>query len=152
MTVFKKGFTLIEILIVIAIIGILATVLLVPFSEFRSKQILDGQTRLVENLIQESRSKTLASQDDNQFGLYFESGQVTTFTGNDYAPGQAGNAVYTLSDAVRLTPVGFTDNELYFDKINGKASDVGSIDVYLVSDPTVKKTILVNGSGIISVN
>ncbi len=152
MKIYTKGFTALELIIVIAIIGILTIVVLVPFSDFRAKQILNSETKLVESLIQEARSKTLASENDNQFGLYFESGQVTRFTGSDYVAGNADNKVFALHNLVELETVGLTDNELIFDKISGQASEAGSITISLVADGASSRTILVNESGVVSLN
>lgn len=75
---YKKGFTLLEIVIVTAIVIILLAIITQGYYNFLDHQRLNGATESIITLIQRARSLTLASKDANagattgdRYGVYF---------------------------------------------------------------------------------
>ena len=134
---------------VFVIISILTALVLIPFSDFRNSQILDSEAKVVESFISEARSKTLASQNDNHFGVYFESDRVVLFAGDTYDELDPENKEWTLSEAVSLSVSGLSNDQVIFSRLTGKASQAGSVTVSLVSDVSQSKTVNISSAGIL---
>ena len=117
----SKGFTLIELIIVIAIIVIVAGILVSPFSAFRRNQILKAETENVLSLINKARSQTLASKNDSNYGVYFTATSVVLFPGNTYDPNNQNNEVVDLNEAVTIETIDLLGSvdEVVFNRLIG---------------------------------
>jgi len=60
----NKGFTLIELSVVVAIAGILLGLVLTSFSKLNQKEILDKEVLLAVSILNEARANTLAAKDN----------------------------------------------------------------------------------------
>ena len=125
----KKGFTLVEILIVIAILGILVGIVVTSFATFRSVQGLDKDSETVVEVLQQARSQTLVSQNASQYGVHFASSTVTLFTGTTYVPGSSTNQDYLLVGSDTVLSLSLTGNgtNVVFARLNGETAQNGTI-------------------------
>src|SRR3990167_9873510 len=80
----KKGFTVIELLIVVTIMALLIAVVLPGFSSFRKSQILSNSSEEIRSSLSRARSETLASVSSSEYGVHFDSDQVVIFKGTIY--------------------------------------------------------------------
>ncbi len=83
-----RGFTVIELLIVVAIVAILAALSLIAFNNLRQHQVLERDTALVRSMLELARSHTLASRESDQYGVYFSEPTVAVFQGDSYSSTQ----------------------------------------------------------------
>ena len=74
-----KGFSVVEIIIVIAVGIILVAVIASAFSGFRDSQALNSTVEEVVASINKARSESLASKNFLQHGIHFETNQVVVF-------------------------------------------------------------------------
>ena len=95
----KNGFTLIEALITLAILGLMVTISVLAFKTFKTSQGLDKDTELVIETLQKARTQTLSSQNASVYGVHFASSTVTIFTGATYAAGASTNLAYPFYSA-----------------------------------------------------
>ncbi len=65
----ERGFTLVEMLMVIAIIGILTTIGTFQFSSYQKKSAIDSQTRIMYGDLMELRNKALFEKSNRLFRL-----------------------------------------------------------------------------------
>ncbi|MEK9161335.1 MAG: type II secretion system protein, partial [Patescibacteria group bacterium] len=78
----KQGFSLIEIIAVVAIGLILISVVLFSFSSFRNSKIIEVSADQVLSVINEARVKAVSSEDYSRFGVHLEIGRIVFFKGD----------------------------------------------------------------------
>ncbi|MEX0918355.1 MAG: prepilin-type N-terminal cleavage/methylation domain-containing protein [Candidatus Paceibacterota bacterium] len=146
----RRGFTLIEIIIVIVLMFIIAALIVPPFIDFRRSQLLTGETDNVTSLINLARSHTLAAWQDSNYGIHFATDAVTIFPGDNYDPDSPDNITTTLADGVIIDSLDLTGGatEIVFARQTGLPSVYGSTTVALSSDLTKNNVIIISEAGI----
>jgi hypothetical protein len=146
----KKGITVVEILIVIAIIFLLTTIVFVALKTFKDKQILNSETEKIVSTIQDARNRTLASVDDTSYGVHIASTSVTLFRGIMFSLGSSTNEVLELNSSVEVGGVSLEGGgtEIVFERLTGSTLDYGSVSLDLVSGSSTKN-ILIDPGGFI---
>jgi prepilin-type N-terminal cleavage/methylation domain-containing protein len=149
----KRGFTLMEILGVVAIMTILMTIVLTSFSTLNKNQALDKSAKYIASIIEEARGNTLFSKNDSQYGIKFEASKVTMFKGASYSLSSPDNVVYDLNSLVTISNISLSGggSELVFDRLTGNTSQTGTITVSLNSSSTSKAFITFSKTGIVEV-
>lgn len=149
----QKGFSLIEIIAVVAIGLILISVVLFSFSSFRNSKIIDVSADQVFSVINEARVKSVSSEDYSRFGAHFEVGKVIFFKGDSYVSQSPANVETELSPLVEITDISLSDggSNIVFQKLTGKTGNYGSLRIRLKSDNSKYKTISVKSTGIANV-
>lgn len=147
----KKGFTITETLIVIAIIAVIVTIVVSAFSKFNNNQSLGGAIGEVTSTLNEARANTLASYDNSAYGVHFQTDKVVLFKGGVYSSSDSDNEDVILSSKISISNISLTGggSDVVFKRLTGKTDQNGTITLSLISDPTKTKTITIHGSGII---
>lgn len=145
------GFSLIETIVVLAIMSMLATVVVASFSAFRNGKTLDVAAEQVLSVISESRGKTISSEDAYQYGVHLETGGVVAFRGEIYSAADPSNAATVLPSLVEISNISLAGGgaDITFQRLTGKVSNNGSFRVRLKADASRYKIINVNSAGII---
>ena len=147
-----KGFTLIELLVVFAIVSIMATISVATFKSMHESTSLRAGVGEVFNALTLARGSTLASQNDQVYGVHISSTTVTRFEGGTYVVGGAGNVVYDFESGISATSTIITaGGTVTFSRLQGLPSTTGIIYVYDV-DGAGTSTIIIHGSGLIEYN
>ncbi|MBA3550755.1 prepilin-type N-terminal cleavage/methylation domain-containing protein [Patescibacteria group bacterium] len=135
----KKGFTLIEILIVISIIGIISTILMTSFSLFNKSEALDKDTDAVVESLEGARSLTLSSQNASQYGVHFGTSKITIFTGTSYTESASTNRDVVLSPTDTILTISLTGggSDVVFKRLTGETTQNGTV---IISSPSTSKT------------
>ncbi|MFA6386717.1 MAG: prepilin-type N-terminal cleavage/methylation domain-containing protein [Candidatus Paceibacterota bacterium] len=151
----NKGFTLIEILAVIAILGIISSIIILSLSQFRNEQLLKNTTLDVVSLLSKARQNTLSSVNSTNYGIHFDSNQVVLFTGSVYSSNNSTNEPIVFSSKVNIPiPSGLNiggGNDVIFERLTGETIG-GTIKIQLTSDSTKQKIITVGKIGNASSN
>ncbi len=144
----ERGYTVMELLVVLAVLAILAGLSMSGFAAFSKKEALDaGAAALIAGL-RDARAQTLASVGGSQYGVSVATTSFSFFKGSSYDPLATTTSVFNFSPYVRASS---TPSLFVFQRITGNAVASGTIDVYMASDPTVKKSIRVEATGIIDI-
>ncbi|MES2436477.1 MAG: prepilin-type N-terminal cleavage/methylation domain-containing protein [Patescibacteria group bacterium] len=149
----KKGFSLIELIIVLAIISILTSIIITGLSSFNRKEALEKDTQVVVDMLRQARSQTLASHNASQYGVYFATSSITLFTGTTYSAVSSSNNVYTFNPQVSISNIGLTSSStsIVFSRLSGEASHTGTIT--LLSPATSSpKTVTIYATGLVESN
>jgi Tfp pilus assembly protein FimT len=148
-----KGFSAVELLIIIAAILILTLIITGAFSKFRDTQALNGAVEEVVALINEARSKTLSSANFSQHGAHFETNRVVLFQGAIFSPSDSNNKELKFPDFVEIFSITLNGGgaDMVFQKLTGKTSQYGTIILRAKKDTAKTKTITVESTGIISI-
>lgn len=154
LSISKSGFSLIELVIVLAIIVLVATLAFNPFTNFRNEQALNGAAEEILSTLQQARGQTIASTGDSQYGVHLTATQLVVFTGSTYSVGAATNQTIELNSLVTLGPITLAGggSEVVFERLTGATSQSGTLVVALKSDAAKTRTITINGNGISDVN
>ncbi len=151
----NKGFTLIEILIVIVIIGIISSIVILNLSKFRNEQLLKNTTLDVVSLLSKARQNTLSSVNSINYGVHFDSNQAVLFTGTGYTSNSTTNEPIVFNSRVIIPmPYGLDiggGSDVIFERLNGETIG-GTIKIQLTSDSTKQKIITVGKIGNASSN
>ncbi len=153
----NKGFTLIQLIIVIAILTILVAVMIPSLTKFRNAQALKNTTDDIVSLLNNARLNTISSLNSNYYSVHFESARAVSFTGGTFAEPNSSNKVITFNTAVTIPASGGINlngggSNVSFTRLTGDTTQYGTIVVQLKSDSTQKKTITINKTGAVSSN
>jgi Tfp pilus assembly protein FimT len=145
----SKSFTLIELLIIVGITLLLATITGLAFQTFQRESNLANNTEEVINLLRVAKSKTIASEGALNYGVHLESDKFVLFQGTVYDPLDTNNETHNLSQRVEIYEINLTGggSEVVFDRITGMTSQDGNVSLRLKADPSRTRIIYVQGSG-----
>ena len=148
-----KGFTLIEVLVVITIIVILSSVAVNSYFSFRYQSDLNTNAQIILNVLTLTQSKTLASEGASNYGVHFEQEKCVLFKGDSYSPVASDNKTYNFSSWLEI-PVydsGLDLNgggaEVIFDRISGNTSQFGTVKIQVKNNSGKYQIIKIESSG-----
>ena len=145
---------MVEILIVIAVLGIIFAVVLPQFSKSREMQVLKSTISDVLSVFEKAKSQTLASMDSSEYGVRFESDKVIIFKGTVFVSDDDNNEIINIispamiSD-VTLNGISGSSGSLYFNRLSGIPSKTGTITI---STSSYSKIITISATGSANVN
>ncbi|MDP6249540.1 MAG: hypothetical protein QGH26_01800 [Candidatus Pacebacteria bacterium] len=147
----KKGFTMTETIIIVAVSIILFAIIVSAFSGFNKNQSLNSTSSEVVSVLNEARALTLASLDNKAYGVHFQSDKVIFFKGSVFSSSDPDNKITTISSKISISNISLNGggDDIIFQRLTGKTDQDGTITLSLVSDPSKSKTITVGVSGII---
>jgi prepilin-type N-terminal cleavage/methylation domain-containing protein len=143
-----KGFTMIEIMISLAILALIVGVSAISFANFSRKSALDASATALATALREARAKTLASVGSDQYGVKVDGDRFTLFRGASFSSSTPGNSEFLFAGQVRASS---SPNVFVFRKVTGNAGSSGMIELYLTGSPTTKKTIQVEPTGLANI-
>lgn len=148
----RRGFTLVELVAVLAIAAMLASIIVTSFSKFRSSKVLDTTTENILSVLSMARGDTISAQDGYQYGVHFESSKVVKFRGATYSSGDSVNEIFTLDSAIEVSSIALSGAgaDVVFDRLTGKTSQPGTVTVRIKNDTTKTRTITILGTGVAS--
>jgi prepilin-type N-terminal cleavage/methylation domain-containing protein len=147
----QKGFTLIEILIAIAILVLLTYVIIGAFFSFNRNQALDKDVSKVTLALEEARQFTLFSKESSQYGIHFDPTEVILFKGSTYSSGDPENVSTKLNSLINISTINLLGggNEVIFERLTGETNQSGTITLEDNNTPPKIKTITIEGTGLI---
>jgi prepilin-type N-terminal cleavage/methylation domain-containing protein len=145
----NKGFTVVEILVVIMIMALLSVIVLSGFAGYRNAQSLKNDTDLVLAVLRQARTQTLASQGGTTYGVHFASSTITLFSGSSYVDGVASNDAYTLDTHTQLNlALNGGSSDVIFKRLSGETDHYGTITV-ATTVSTSTRTITIFKTGLV---
>ncbi|MEK7588620.1 MAG: type II secretion system protein [Patescibacteria group bacterium] len=149
--IFQKGFTVTEMLVVFAVVGIMAAVVIPKFSQIRESQILKDASITVVSALNKASAQTLASIDSSEYGVHFQSDRVIIFKGTSYVAGSGSNEDITLASPATITNISLTGgvSDVYFNRLTSAPNVVGTVTITVNSST---KIITIGATGIVSMN
>lgn len=142
---FISGFTLVEVLIVLSILGILLSLIISTFSSVGGDEALDTTTISVMSVLNEAKSMSVSSKDASNYGVRVFSDKLVTFK-NSYG---TDNKEVLISNLVRISTSTGIGSDIVFNNVSGKTSASGSIMIADSDDSSKINTIRVYSTGVI---
>lgn len=143
----RKGFTIIELLLIIALISILAAVSAPLYTSFLAKNHLENKTFEVKNTLHKAQSNAMSGKQNANWGVYFTSGQFVLFAGESFA---SRNGAF---DEIHIFPASVSAsglNEIIFQKPKGLPSTTGIITIS--STEGANNILTITREGIVNIN
>ena len=149
----KLGFSLVEMIVSIAIGAILVAAVVVSFSSFRNNKIVDISADQILSVINEARVKAVSSEDYSRFGVRLEANRTVLFKGDVFTEPSSFNIETPLSPLVEISNISLNGGgaDIVFQKLTGKTSNYGSLRVRLKSDNNKYKIISVKPTSIVNI-
>ena len=139
--------TLLELVVIVAIVGLLITVVVLPLVRFRQQQALQNSTNAVVAVLNDARTKTLAAVNNTAYSARIESDRIILFTGTTYSSSASTNETILFETPVTGT-ASFGTTAVSFARLTGIASTSGIITLSIPNGTT--RTITISTSGTIT--
>jgi len=147
----NKGFSLIETLIVFAIIAIISAITYAAFSSLKNDEILKKEANNLVSILEDARSLTISGKDASNHGVFFDilGNRTVSFAGDSYDPNSPANREYLLDSAVVILEVNLNGggNEVVFKRLKGETENSGSVILGLSSATSTTETITIYPTG-----
>ncbi len=149
---YKKGISALEILVVVALIGILVAVIIPQFSKSREQAVLKSAVGDTLSSIDKARGETLSSLNSSSYGVHFQSNKVIIFTGTTFSSGASSNESINFTTPASITNVTLggvsgASGDFYFTRLSGAPSTIGTITI---STTSYSKIITISATGVAS--
>jgi len=147
----QMGMTIMELLVIVAVLGIILSIVLPQFSKIKENQVLKSATSDVLSSVNKARSQTLSSLSSSEYGVHFQSDQVIIFKGTVFSAGAGDNEIINIIPPAAISTITLTGggSDIYFNRLSGVPSASGSI---IVSSTNFTKTITISATGATSVD
>lgn len=149
-----RGFTLIEIVLVVAFFVLLVAAATPAYVEFTAKYQLDTNGRDLEQLLRTAQNLSMATRDDDTYGVHFVSGaggEFVLFKGASYATRDTttfGEISYALPGSIALSET-VTGDDVVFTMVDGTTDDVGTV---VLTGRSGTRTVTLNEAGLVTFN
>lgn len=142
----NQGFSLIEMLLSVTIIGVLAGLSLPIYGSFQNRNDLDITAESTANALRRAQTYARGSKDDSQWGVEVQSTAITLFKGTSFA---SRDTTYDETITVAST-VGVSGSltEVLFSKLSGAPSTTGDITLTAITNDV--RTVSINAKGMVS--
>lgn len=151
---YKKGITVIELLVVLVVLGVIFSVATPQFSKMRENQVLKNGVQDILSSLDKAHSQTLASLNSSVYGVRFEADKVIIFTGTYFDSEAIDNKIINIVapatiSKITLNSINDTSGEMYFNRLSGSPSKIGTVTI---STTNYSKIITIWATGMASVN
>lgn len=140
----ESGFTLVELLLSVAIITLLAGMSVPVFATFNQRNDLDLTTFTIASMLRRAQTYARGSDLDSQWGVYVQSGSAVVFKGASYAARDSTQDETTTLPAA-IIPSG--TSEIVFAKLSGSPATTGAIT--LTNNTNDARTVSINAKGMV---
>ena len=141
----QSGFTLIELMVSLALIMILASISIPVYHSFQTRNDLDIAVSTTAQIIRRAQALSQAVSGDSSWGVYAQSNKITIFKGTSFL-GRDSSFDETFETPSISNVSGLT--ELVFQKFSGEPITTGDIILKSVDDET--KKISIGAKGVLS--
>ena len=149
---FVPGFTLVEVLVVIAVMLILLSGVAVSASGYFSSGMVRQQVLIVADMLEQARARSMNGAQDDVWGAHLGVINVTLYKGSVYDGSSSGHQVYAFQKGVVISNVSLNGggDDVVFTRVNGSTDDYGSFSVGS-ADGVSRYQISVNREGLVEV-
>lgn len=147
----KKGFTLVEILIVLSILGVIAGIVISGFYEYQKRNAIEFTAARVIGLLEHARNLTLASKSNDRYGVHFSSTEAVFFEGTTYSASGTENRSVTFGQGITMTGINLNGggSDVVFDRLTGGTSHYGTTTLSITASTTQTIDIVIHKTGLI---
>ena len=139
----NKGFTLLELLVALTIFMLVGSLVLAPLADFRDRQLVEMGAENIMSLMAQARTDTLASLNDSNYGVYFESGRMVLFMGTTFSEPNINNVEVSFDSRVELSDISLFGGgfSVVFDRLTGETNNYGTLKLEVVRNASTTQTV-----------
>ena len=146
---YKQGITALELLVIVAVLGVIFSIVIPQFSKTRELQVLKSATSDILSSLNKAQSRTLASVNSSSYGVHLQSDKIIIFKGTVFSVGDANNETINIVTPasisnVTLSGVGSTSGNIYFNRLSGAPNVAGTVTI---STASFSKIITISATG-----
>ncbi len=146
-----KGFTLIEILITLAIFGIISTIGVNSYQQFQLKKQQDQIVFEIITTLEQQKTNSQTGKEGKNFGVQFNPSTFVLFSGSVFTNSEQ-NKIIKINEQFQISEtISNSDNIIYFSKVFGESNESVSITISHITNRIPQKEIKIEKSGAISV-
>jgi prepilin-type N-terminal cleavage/methylation domain-containing protein len=143
------GFTLIEILVVIAIIGIITAITIPQLSGVQQRQVARHHVEMIETFFFDARARTLSSQELSSYGIVLSQDSIGVFQGTSYAVGGDLIDQFEFESGFSLSSINLNSGDSFsFARLSGAVTNTGSFTLSS-ADGTIEYVFTVTPTGLL---
>lgn len=140
-----RGFTLVEMLVVMAAFGLILTIAVLSYNNIRNNITLNNNSFEIVNVLREAQSRSIVSKNNEVHGVHFNSTDYILYDG--HWPDITSQTVYSFSQGINIYSGEGASVE--FSRLTGEAVQAEEIVIGTSSDN--QKTIKISAGGRISI-
>lgn len=147
----RRGFTLVELLLALSILGVIAVITLTAFQGVLTSQALTRGVHDVASIIEDARKRTMAGENDIAYGVVIATTTVTLVRAPEYDVSSSTSVVFNLPSAIELQSAILSTTTITFDPLTGDASEVVELMYAHKRSTTTTRGVTIESSGLVSV-
>lgn len=147
----NKGFTAVEILIVVGILGMLMAVIIPSFSQFRKASLVHTETQDIVSFINRARLSSMYSKNDLEYGIHFNSTGVVMYSTPVYDAMETTNEIRNLDSTLFFSSITMQGggNDIVFKKVTGATDKYATTTMKFVGASATSTIFVVRPSGVV---
>lgn len=149
-----KGFTLIELVIIVGVSAIIGSIGVLNLQSFRVETTLDLSARELLANLRDAQQRSLSQDQEAQWGVHLDASNVgigndlyKVFYGASFAAGTVLKTVHLPVAVQFLSPAQDTIEDVIFEKVTGNSTAAHSIILALVSNNAITRSITIPAGG-----
>ncbi|MEI7480069.1 MAG: type II secretion system protein [bacterium] len=147
----KNGFTLIEIMIVIAIGVILATIVTFSFFAMKERGNINKNISQAKVLLEQAKVQSVSGLNDTNYGVHVQFDKLVLFSGSTYFASSTDNVPLIFENNLFFATSSFAGGDgsnVVFKKITGATDNYGSLTIK-TSNSSTSAVIYISPAGAI---
>ena len=145
---FSGGFTLIEMAIVLAILGLLVAIVIPSFGKIGGSEALDTTALSVVAILQGANSSARSSDHASDYGVRISNDKLTSFR-DAYG---TENKEYSISNLITISTSTGIGTDIIFNNVSGTTTASGTITMTVLNDQTKTSIIRIYPTGVVERN
>lgn len=141
-----KGFSLVELLVSMAIVAILVAISVSGYFLFKQESEIDLGAQKVVNLIRQAQGKSKSMEGDSAWGIEITPRSAIIFRGSDF---YSRNTAFDENTKLTGITTATGKTQILFSKLTGLPS-VNSVGILTLGNGVTTKKIQINDEGIVS--
>ena len=148
-----RGFSVIEILIVVAIFAVIASIGAAPFVFFKKARALDAAVQESVSALLEARARTLSSRNASQYGVHFNADSATLFSGAVFNPNASDNEEKIFAPLVLISAISLEGggSDVIFKRLTGETDFYGTVTFRLTAGGARERTLRIGKTGTVNI-
>lgn len=145
---FSKGVTLIELLLVVAIISTLGILSTTVFSRFLTQNAVSNTTDQFVNTLRKAQIYSMSGKRNSNWGVNYSNNTITLFKGDAYGQDTSFNETFTVNSVVAISGI---SGDIVFSRVTGLPNSTPTITVSSTTSNS-SKTFTINSQGVVNRN